>query len=527
MNILDKVTASELDMFDTWRTDFCFDSANVANKMNAESLLKVWADRKERLFNLFGHELIISKHISFEKGKDQLNRDMDDAIFGFRSPAGRFINEWNEFCYNHLRNADTNDEYDMWSDLSGLTNIESLVSNVYGNVTHVLTGLDGTEIKVQRGCKVSKVLGKLAKGFNLAGYEEFRIAHSQALNQKKLVGDLTLSIHPLDYITMSDNECGWGSCMSWRDYGEYRRGTVEMMNSPCVVVAYLSAADPMKIGDFEWNSKKWRELFIVDEQLITEIKGYPYHNEHLVAEVLNWLKELVEKNWHYQYEDGIKTLFMNDDRCGYVCVGDEKIDVELYTDAMYNDFYYEHSAYIGKDVESISLGYSGPSQCMCCGRIDVCFTDSCDLACEYCDATVYCYVCNERINADDYRYEIDGETVCSYCYDDAHCCNVCGEPHLYGAEAGIKHNGRLYAESFWMCTGCRDEEVLCNVDNWHRNQRYWYEGPQIYVDYDDMIAETRERYVRQLFNNSINNIDALMDEYPSMVVREEPDAVSF
>ena len=38
---------------------------------------------------------------------------------------------------------------------------------------------------------------------------------------------------------MSDNNSGWESCMSWRNNGCYRRGTVEMMNSPYVIVAYL------------------------------------------------------------------------------------------------------------------------------------------------------------------------------------------------------------------------------------------------------------------------------------------------
>ena len=32
--------------------------------------------------------------------------------------------------------------------------------------------------------------------------------------------------------------------------------------------------------NLEWNNKKWRSLYIVDENFITNIKGYPYqHNE--------------------------------------------------------------------------------------------------------------------------------------------------------------------------------------------------------------------------------------------------------
>ena len=45
---------------------------------------------------------------------------------------------------------------------------------------------------------------------------------------------------------MSDNDYGWDSCMGWMNEGEYRLGTVEMMNSPCIVVAYID-------GEEAWN----------------------------------------------------------------------------------------------------------------------------------------------------------------------------------------------------------------------------------------------------------------------------------
>ena len=78
-------------------------------------------------------------------------------------------------------------------------------------------------------------------------FEQMRIKHSQILNKKRLKGTLCLSIHPLDYITISDNNCDWDSCMTWTGDdcpGEYRLGTLEMMNSPSVVVAYLDSKEP-------------------------------------------------------------------------------------------------------------------------------------------------------------------------------------------------------------------------------------------------------------------------------------------
>ena len=96
-------------------------------------------------------------------------------------------------------------------------------------------------------------------GQSLEEFEDFRIKHSRILSEKEFIGRLSLSIHPLDFMTMSDNDSDWSSCMSWRTCGSYRRGTVEMMNSPCVVVAYLSASKPMVLdrgSHFKWNIKK-------------------------------------------------------------------------------------------------------------------------------------------------------------------------------------------------------------------------------------------------------------------------------
>ena len=92
-------------------------------------------------------------------------------------------------------------------------------------------------------------------------------------NFRKSSQKLTLSIHPLDYITMSDNECNWSSCMSWRNEGDYHAGTIEMMNSTCVVVAYI--AQNNETLENGWNSKRWRQLFVIHPTCIIASCPYP------------------------------------------------------------------------------------------------------------------------------------------------------------------------------------------------------------------------------------------------------------
>ena len=123
--------------------------------------------------------------------------------------------------------------------------------------------------------------------------------HSRILNDKAMNGTLCLSIHPMDYITMSDNDSNWSSCMSWTRGGGYRGGTVECMNSTNTLVAYLESEDnPCSFLNYaDWNNKKWRCLFVVNPDVITSVKSYPYHNNDILDIVIKWLAELAKENW--------------------------------------------------------------------------------------------------------------------------------------------------------------------------------------------------------------------------------------
>ena len=90
---------------------------------------------------------------------------------------------------------------------------------------------------------------------------------------------------------MSDNNEDWESCMSWTQGGEYRVGTIEMMNSPYVIVAYLKSHHNLEWAD-NWNSKKWRELYICSNDFVRSITGYPYKDEKITKLVLEKIREL-------------------------------------------------------------------------------------------------------------------------------------------------------------------------------------------------------------------------------------------
>ena len=334
-----------------------------APAVSLEHLLRFWDRNKSGLFNMFGGELIIEKEISFARDAHQLAEDMDVKFF-YRSydrdpELTEFINDFRQACNQILTYENNNfswgerDRRGVYRVIDSLLTPYDLARNTIPNAAEITIPSTGEIVKVCAGQKITKVIGKLSNIFGLseAGFEKFRVAHSQVLNQKKLTGRLCLSIHPLDYMTMSDNNSGWDSCMSWTNEGCYRQGTVEMMNSDMVVVAYLASSEDMtlwwsadKDDDKYWNNKKWRQLFVINKDIITNVKAYPYRNDELTNICLNWLRELAGSA---NYNDTI--LDWEEDRPR---VGENEYTIEASCDHMYNDFENSNGlfCFIGKDA---------------------------------------------------------------------------------------------------------------------------------------------------------------------------------
>lgn len=239
--------------------------------------------------------------------------------------------------------------------------------------------------------------------------------------------------------------------MSWQNGGCYRQGTVEMMNSKCVVVAYLRSATDMQMPGFfsdkyTWNSKKWRELFIVTPQMIANVKGYPYQNDNLSKYVLAWLKELAEQsklsNYFSEVTEWTPWTSMQ--------VNGKEISVDPHTHYMYNDYnsnrvqFAYFSNCIGQGTFRII--YSGSSECMACGETDVYCDNEGMLIGECCDKYYECEECGCRYYDRDELTEVDGELLCQDCIDN-HCqVDIFDNLHLeYNlTTVHLAANGNLY-----------------------------------------------------------------------------------
>ena len=456
----DLISKEEYKMIEYLRKNYTVRSQPKGQFMSNYDWLSYWADEKSRFFlNIFKDTLILKKRISLANFIDyevyknidhllcfdftefqniikaKLFEMEDEGHFGYKNdqdPKSRYLSATNHFLAAAFAT-------DVW------------VENIYKGPDFIITKPDGKTFTISHNCKLMKMLQKVMKVMNLGDqFEPYRLRQSQILNQAALRdATLCLSIHPLDYMTASYNNNNWESCMNWEN-GCYRRGVIEMMNSAYVVVAYIESDDTSLMfwtgnGYSHWNSKKWREFFIVSPEILLGIKGYPYWNKPMEREVLEWLRELMApefkkiynaefapKVMEFQYDaydtethknfplKGINTERQYDITCG---------------PAMYNDFYgpnlyqYIPSTVFDDNAEdgTFYLDYSGKSICVICGYEDgyASFDGEGHLACCDCDPATVCTSCGEYIYDEDDIYWVNGEPYCYDCWSNMSTCDWC------------------------------------------------------------------------------------------------------
>ena len=443
--LVEKLTKNDISIIDNFRSVYGAnrDSCPIYPLKPIEDILTIWDENKGKyLYKLMGENFILEKEISYKRPVDTIRLEIADkcnynnAMRSFRQKFKNFVNS----------------NWDYYSDearaLMNLISCEVLATNTIDwlpeDMKTMLITVGDFSVKLNLGMKPLKALKRFATYIGAEeDFETFRISHSQILNQKVLKGTLCLSIHPMDYFTMSENNCRWTSCMNWQEPGSYRMGTVEMMNSPMVVVAYLKSDEDMTIsGNDKWNNKKWRSLFIVDPTAIISIKGYPYQSEDLAKICVDWLVKLANENleWNYFPVDKI----IEGENFTYTPNG-RLYHITTETAQMYNDFgAAPHYGALTTDIETEEnenspityyFHYSGLTQCMSCGNTNRYYYDEsyvyCEDCCPYESEISYCERCGCREHNDD-LYWVDDMPYCSDCIDNvAAFCAIDNEYHYY------------------------------------------------------------------------------------------------
>ena len=343
--------------------------------------------------------------------------------------------------------------------------------------------------------------GKIPKGMKLVKafkyfeddritLEEIQNRASMIIQEDKVEGHLCFSVHPLDFLSTSENTYNWRSCHALD--GEYRCGNLSYMMDKSTVVVYLRSDKeenylPNFPPEVKWNSKKWRMLLFMSDSWNAMFAGrqYPFFSETALDAVLYHASEAFRfsgewSNWHNDEFRNFK--FAGDDegrdemwfRNVYIPMKDKLyLKNELIEDCEnpmhFNDLL-RSSCYIPYYCwQKRSWGYNneihftigGEIPCLRCGKYPVAQTD--DMLCQDCELEygssedemyTTCSCCGRRILYDEsYYVESSGENICEYCADrECRECDNCGELYWNNEISYDKKNHD------YRCEHCHSEQ---------------------------------------------------------------------
>lgn len=336
--------------------------------------------------------------------------------------------------------------------------------------------------------------------------DRLKIVQSEAsriIQENVVSGYFCVSVHPLDFLSASENVHNWRSCHALD--GEYRSGNLNYMMDNSTFMCYLRADKqailPHFPEDVPWNSKKWRTLFFLsnDRTLLFAGRSYPFAAESGIELVR---KEIMPRlgfgtwtKWHDTLVSSVQ-----DERSGeyfyfskMMPVGNtlkrlDRVVQNGHNTYQYNDLlkstvyrrlwsYRKRERYwngesTGGSNENTTVTLGAPCICPICGQNEISYSEI--MACancanEYdCDNDDYyeCEICGSMTYCDDmYDLEYSGIRVCPNCYaTETKQCQECGVMDL--PEQVKYHQG----DSRCLCPDCweysqREKKRLSSIKN--------------------------------------------------------------
>lgn len=434
-----------------------------ADPVIVKKMLEDWSHNKGTIFRALGNQLRVEVELTdidqykYERRKRIVelginyfiyNKEHLEDFWGHYSSNGVS----NIFCINYLifvAQQCLKEQMISWEEAQGLIELQRDEALISGQTIQEIS-LSNFKLKIPRGTKVMRAFQKVLKTLGasdtlMSDFEQFRNQISNISTTLSSMNNATLvfSIHPLDIMSLSDNDCGWHSCFSWIGEGEYRNSCLEMMTSNLTLVAYLKAKKDFVVDPhgtpITLPNKSYRQLCYLHKDILLVGKGYPYQDKKLSLKILDKLNDLVYNNlkWKYQFRNQqYKEMDHMDDDYGYHFEkyhhsnGHHQIFM-LSEGQIYNDLalYHDGTGYWcnrNKVEKNLYLNISGPSYCLNCG--DTLQGDEAGNGlCDDCHYTHYCDDCGTSYSSGD-NFTYINRTDCNY----GHVCDDCiEERYLY------------------------------------------------------------------------------------------------
>lgn len=404
--------------------------------------LNAWARNKAPLLELLRHHPQWNEDakaivFTFDEGRGIEHDVVDEVAFTMEDLAAQQINEeerLNDFQIS-LRAA-----------------VSEYSSTLSEQTLEIIRNRGG--IKCATGQKTSRIIGKLCREYGVDRHERYNAVFAQlsdALNPLQMLKTALLSVHPCDFLEMSNKDNTWTSCHNLEN-GSYQAGALSYMTDDVSMIFFT--VDPGATDHFYRLPRRSRQMFFYKDGTIFQSRLYPSD----LSEQMDLYRSIVQK-------------------AIAVCLGEpnrwilkkKREDVNQHCTSgegsrQYPDYnYYGNVSVLKTHGEAAHFVVGRPSLCVCCGQA---YRNG-HLKCR-CEDLVVCKDCGNTVSVNNARY-IEGAYHCNACL---HICAVCGDLIHGNMYPAYDRRGRLveicescYQRSLEPCAACSVRSICRIIGN--------------------------------------------------------------
>ena len=263
---IEKEMLSQVDVEGLEKLILHLSNLNEDLRIDIREHLNNWAKNKSHLYLAFGKKLKLEKEIEL---------DFSGNSTYVKSLISKFYQEITQAKVKRF--------------LKSCSNAEVVMNCLNRNVSF-------ENVKFRAGDKISKCIGKILDLYDITPAEKdsVLIKFSMLIQGVKAKGSAVLSIDPVDYITMSENNSNWESCHAMS--GCFRTGPFAYLQDCSTTISYVKPKDDcvFTYGDgktLTYSNKNWRQIVLFSKELkyATQLRQYPYTsqaNQSTVARIV-------------------------------------------------------------------------------------------------------------------------------------------------------------------------------------------------------------------------------------------------
>ena len=367
------------------------------------------------------------------------------------------------------------------------------ISEIFNNKLERDYWLDGAN-KIPAGTKIIRAFKYFEENETLLRELQDRL--SMILQEDKVTGKLCFSVHPLDFLSASENNYHWRSCHALD--GDYRAGNLSYMLDKSTIMCYLKKpGEVVKLPNFPedvmWNSKKWRMWIYLSDKWDSMFAGrqYPFFSMSALGLVQKYLLMSLKQSpfkwsgWHKDYIASFKrendtTYGSESDLEGrHIAMAynvykmkDLVTDCENplhFNDLLESSFYIPYYCWTrGASRPNIHFSIGNKVPCLHCnGEHNVQRSNS--MVCDPCELTFgeeendyfgYCDCCDSRQIRDNLIWlESTDQLICQDCYQElVDRCDKCGFEWYRTSLTFDKESNQ------WICPWCAEGKKIPSLD---------------------------------------------------------------